>query len=194
MRSRATSPTSAARSTICDRSAAPRCTTPPPRPRAGSSERPASHKAIVILTDGIDTSSAMSSAEVSGVASSIDVPVYVVATVPAIDQVQILEAATHSTASDGADLRDLADWTGGQLLLPTTPRQRDARVEHARRAAPALRARDRGCRRPRVAKARSPREEVFGRSSRRAAATLGDSIIRDSGLGARGSLELIADC
>ena len=81
------------------------------------SERPASHKAIVILTDGIDTSSAMSSSEVSGVASSIDVPVYVVATVPAIDQVQILEAATHSTASDGADLRDLADWTGGQLLF-----------------------------------------------------------------------------
>lgn len=81
------------------------------------SERPASHKAIVILTDGIDTSSAMTSAEVSGVASSIDVPVYVVATVPAIDEVQILEAATHSTAGDGADLRDLADWTGGQLVF-----------------------------------------------------------------------------
>ena len=71
----------------------------------------------MILTDGIDTSSAMTSSEVSGVASSIDVPVYVVATVPAIDEVQILEAATHSTASDGADLRDLADWTGGQLLF-----------------------------------------------------------------------------
>jgi VWFA-related protein len=81
------------------------------------SERPASHKAIVILTDGIDTSSAMTSAEVSGVASAIDVPVYVVATVPAIDEVQILEAATHSTASDGADLRDLAEWTGGQLVF-----------------------------------------------------------------------------
>jgi VWFA-related protein len=84
------------------------------------SERPASHKAIVILTDGIDTSSAMSSAEVSGIASSIDVPVYVVATVPAIDEVQILEAATHSTTSDGADLRDLAEWTGGQLVFAHT--------------------------------------------------------------------------
>ncbi|MEN3339921.1 MAG: Ca-activated chloride channel [Acidobacteriota bacterium] len=84
------------------------------------SERPASHKAIVILTDGIDTSSAMSAAEVSGFASSIDVPVYVVATVPAIDEVQILEAATHSTSSDGADLRDLADWTGGQLVFAHT--------------------------------------------------------------------------
>jgi VWFA-related protein len=81
------------------------------------SERPASHKAIVILTDGIDTSSAMTASEVSGIASSIDVPVYVVATVPAIDEVQILEAATHSTAGDAADLRDLAEWTGGQLVF-----------------------------------------------------------------------------
>src|SRR6478672_10258523 len=44
-------------------------------------ERSAAHKAIIILTDGIDTSSRMSAAEVSGVASSIDVPVYIVATV-----------------------------------------------------------------------------------------------------------------
>jgi Ca-activated chloride channel homolog len=80
-------------------------------------ERPASHKAIVILTDGIDTSSAMNSAEVSGLASSIDVPVYVIATVAAVDQSSILEAANRSTPSDGADLRDLAAWTGGQLMF-----------------------------------------------------------------------------
>jgi hypothetical protein len=43
-----------------------------------------------------------------------------VATVPAIDEVQILEAATHSTTSDGADLRDLAEWTGGQLVFAHT--------------------------------------------------------------------------
>jgi Ca-activated chloride channel family protein len=80
-------------------------------------DRPASHKAIVILTDGIDTSSALTSSEVSGLASSIDVPVYVIATVPAVDQSSILEAANRSIPSDGADLRDLAAWTGGQLMF-----------------------------------------------------------------------------
>ena len=47
--------------------------------------RSASHRAIIVLTDGIDTSSALNAAEVSGLASSIDVPVYIVATVPSID-------------------------------------------------------------------------------------------------------------
>jgi VWFA-related protein len=80
-------------------------------------DRPASHKAIVILTDGIDTSSALTSPEVSGLASSIDVPVYVIATVAGVDQSSILEAANRSTPSESADLRDLAAWTGGQLLF-----------------------------------------------------------------------------
>src|SRR6476646_5854297 len=43
-------------------------------------ERSAAHKAIIILTDGIDTSSSLTAPEVSAVASSIDVPVYIVAT------------------------------------------------------------------------------------------------------------------
>ncbi|HVH25228.1 MAG TPA: VWA domain-containing protein [Vicinamibacterales bacterium] len=83
--------------------------------------RPASHRAIVILTDGVDTSSQLSATEVSGLASSIDVPVYVVATVPALDHRQMLETAERTPlASDGADLRDLATWTGGQLVFATT--------------------------------------------------------------------------
>jgi VWFA-related protein len=83
--------------------------------------RPASHRAIIILTDGVDTSSKLSAAEVSGLASSIDVPVYVVATVPALDHRQMVEAAERTPlASDGADLRDLATWTGGQLVFATT--------------------------------------------------------------------------
>ena len=80
-------------------------------------ERPASHKAIVILTDGIDTSSALTSPEVSGLASSIDVPVYVIATVAGVDQSSIVEAANRSTPNESADLRDLAAWTGGQLMF-----------------------------------------------------------------------------
>jgi len=83
------------------------------------SERSATHKAVVILTDGTDTSSAMTAPEVSGLASSIDVPVYVVATVPLVDQAALIEAQSRP-ASEGADLRNLAEWTGGQLVFAST--------------------------------------------------------------------------
>ena len=163
-------------------------------------ERPATHKAIIVLTDGIDTSSALTLAEVSGVASSIDVPVYVVATVPSIDQRAMLEAATHSTASDGADLRDLAEWTGGQLVfahnaVETVTLASNLLDELRQQYVLAIEAAgDR-----RVATARSPREEVsaivkarsgyFGDSSnsgfgvRDSGLAAGDSDSRDSGLG-----------
>ena len=39
-----------------------------------------------MLTDGLDTSSTLTARDVSGLASSIDVPVFVVATVPSLDQ------------------------------------------------------------------------------------------------------------
>jgi VWFA-related protein len=82
--------------------------------------RSATNKAILILTDGIDTSSAMTAREVSALASSIDVPLFVVATVPSVDQRIMLETSQRSTPSDAADLRDLADWTGGQLVFAST--------------------------------------------------------------------------
>ena len=82
--------------------------------------RSATHKAIIVLTDGIDTSSEMTARDVSGLASSIDVPVFVVATVPSLDQRLMLEASERSTPSDSADLRDLAEWTGGQVVFATT--------------------------------------------------------------------------
>jgi Ca-activated chloride channel homolog len=82
--------------------------------------RSGSHKAIIVLTDGIDTSSEMTAREVSGLASSIDVPVFVVATVPSLDQRLMLQALERSMPSDAADLRDLAEWTGGQVVFATT--------------------------------------------------------------------------
>ena len=84
------------------------------------SDRVATRKAIIVLTDGIDTSSTMSAREVSGVASAIDVPVFVVATVPSLDQRVMMEASGRSTPSTAADLRDLADWTGGHLIFAST--------------------------------------------------------------------------
>ena len=83
-------------------------------------ERPATHKAIIVLTDGIDTSSTLNAAEVSGLASSIDVPVYVVATVPSVDQRAMMEVADRAPRSGSADLRDLAEWTGGQFVFAST--------------------------------------------------------------------------
>ena len=81
--------------------------------------RSATHKAIIVLTDGIDTSSSLTASEVSGLASSIDVPVYIVATVPSLDQRLMIERADR--LSDGAaDLRDLAEWTGGRLIFASS--------------------------------------------------------------------------
>jgi Ca-activated chloride channel family protein len=80
--------------------------------------RSGTHKAIIVLTDGIDTSSEMTPRDVSGLASSIDVPVFVVATVPSLMERHMLEAADRFP--DSADLRDLAEWTGGQLVFATT--------------------------------------------------------------------------
>jgi VWFA-related protein len=82
--------------------------------------RSAAHKAIIVLTDGIDTSSAMTAREVSGLASSVDVPVFVVATVPSVDQRLMMESSERSTKTDAADLRDLAAWTGGQFVFAST--------------------------------------------------------------------------
>ena len=83
--------------------------------------RSAGHKAIIILTDGIDTSSTLTAPEVSGLASSIDVPVYIVATVPPLDQAAMTEDDASSRPSESADLRHLAEWTGGRLAFASTP-------------------------------------------------------------------------
>jgi Ca-activated chloride channel homolog len=82
--------------------------------------RSATHKAIIVLTDGIDTSSTLTASEVSGLASSIDVPLFVVATVPSLDQRLMLEASDRSTPSAAGDLRDLSEWTGGQFVFAST--------------------------------------------------------------------------
>lgn len=81
--------------------------------------RTGAHKAIVVLTDGLDTSSAMTAAEVSAVASSIDVPVFIVATVPSVDERFMMETSDRPRA-EAADLRDLSDWTGGAFVFAST--------------------------------------------------------------------------
>ena len=64
------------------------------------SKRPG-RRAIIVLTDGVDTSSQLTPQEVSGIASTIDMPVYVV-------------AVETSSTQDG-ELTNLARWSGGTL-------------------------------------------------------------------------------
>ena len=82
-------------------------------------DRTGAHKAIVVLTDGLDTTSTLTAAAVSGLASSIDVPVFIVATVPAVDERLMMEHSDRPRA-EAADLRDLSEWTGGQFVFAST--------------------------------------------------------------------------
>jgi hypothetical protein len=69
----------------------------------------------------MDTSSALTSEQVSSLASAIDVPVYVVAVVAPMDQ----RPGTDVTAAGkrGGRLSDLAHWTGGEIIYVTAPAQ-----------------------------------------------------------------------
>ena len=75
------------------------------------------HKAIILFTDGTDTSSKLDAAGVSALASSVGVPVYVVVAVPPVDQRTMIESSDSRASASGADLRQLADWTGGLLVF-----------------------------------------------------------------------------
>ena len=57
-------------------------------------------RALIVLTDGVDTSSQLTPQAVSGMASAIDMPVYVI--------------AVDTTATEG-ELTNLARWSGGML-------------------------------------------------------------------------------
>lgn len=79
-------------------------------------------QAIVIVTDGVDTSSRMTAEQVSAVASAIDVPIYVFAVVSPIDH-QGTDDAVDQTAARDTDtpLGRLAYWTGGTTHVTSTP-------------------------------------------------------------------------
>lgn len=74
--------------------------------------------AIVVLTDGIDTKSRLTAPEVSAIASSIDVPVYVIAVMSPVDDPR---NSDYGTGSMSSGLSDLAKWTGGDLFVAIAP-------------------------------------------------------------------------
>jgi VWFA-related protein len=73
-------------------------------------ERRAQRRAVIGVTDGVDTSSTLTSPEVSAMASAIDVPVYILAVEPARQVPDDTTADAHEDA-----LANLARWTGGDL-------------------------------------------------------------------------------
>lgn len=85
--------------------------------------RPMARRAVVVLTDGVDTASRLTPAQVSAKAAAIDVPVYIIATVSPLDD----PGSDHATpgakkqapASIGT-IEDLSRWTGGALYYSSS--------------------------------------------------------------------------
>jgi Ca-activated chloride channel family protein len=81
-------------------------------------------RAVVVFTDGRDNASRLTPSDVSGIASSIDVPVYVFAAVPSIDNPSTEYSTTEGSAAVSGPLADLANWTGGHVFVASTPATR----------------------------------------------------------------------
>jgi VWFA-related protein len=88
-------------------------------------------RAVVVITDGVDTASGLTPGQVSAIASEIDVPIYIIATVLPIDhkgRETALPTEAAASAEDGT-VEDLAVWTGGAMFYASTP----ADTSHAAR-------------------------------------------------------------
>jgi Ca-activated chloride channel homolog len=85
-------------------------------------ERGRIRRAVVVLTDGVDTSSRLRADEVASIASSVDVPVYIVAVVTPVDHPGTDSAvgSPNESALTGA-LTNLARSTGGALNVVSAP-------------------------------------------------------------------------
>ena len=81
------------------------------------------HRALLVITDGVDTNSRLTAAQVSSIASSIDVPVYLLVVVnPADHPGGEFEALANDTRkTEQATLVDLARWTGGDTMFASVP-------------------------------------------------------------------------
>jgi len=90
-------------------------------------DRPGLRRAVIVFTDGNDNASRRTPEQVSAAASAIDVPVYVFAVVPSIDNPLAESRFVGSGPSplSGA-LADLAAWTGGHTLVASIPAERSA--------------------------------------------------------------------
>ena len=74
--------------------------------------------AVVVLTDGIDTRSRLTADQVSSIASSIDIPVYIVAVMSPIDDPR---QAAEVRETPESPLSSLARLTGGEMFIASAP-------------------------------------------------------------------------
>jgi hypothetical protein len=81
------------------------------------------HRALLVITDGVDTGSRLTPPQVSAIASEIDVPVYLLAVVNPLDhpggEFGLFAADSHEAKT--ATLADLARWTGGDMRISSVP-------------------------------------------------------------------------
>jgi Ca-activated chloride channel family protein len=86
-------------------------------------ERKNRHRAVLVISDGVDTGSRLTAPQVSGIASSIDVPVYLLRVVNPLDhpggELEVIE--TDGRKVQAATLADLARWTGGDMRVTSVP-------------------------------------------------------------------------
>lgn len=87
------------------------------------------HRALLVITDGVDSGSKLTPPQVSAVASEIDVPVYLLTVVNPLDH-----PGTELAVTDGdhtaktATLADLARWTGGDMRIASVPAHTTAAI------------------------------------------------------------------
>jgi Ca-activated chloride channel homolog len=94
------------------------------------SERSNRHRALLVITDGVDTGSRLTAAEVSSIASSIDVPVYLLTVVTPLDHPGTeFEVTSDGRSTQTAALDDLARWTGGDMRIASTSAQISVAVQ-----------------------------------------------------------------
>jgi Ca-activated chloride channel family protein len=88
-----------------------------------AADRSARHRAVLVITDGVDVGSKLTAAQVSGIASSIDVPVYLLTVVSPVDhrggQFEVIDPRAKDV--DATTLEDLARWTGGDMRIASVP-------------------------------------------------------------------------
>jgi len=88
-------------------------------------------RAVVVFTDGNDNASRMTASEVSGLASSIDVPVYIIGIVPSIDNPSSdVSTTTYEHSALTGPLSNLAYWTGGDVFVASTISERSLTARH----------------------------------------------------------------
>lgn len=94
-------------------------------------DRANKHRALLVISDGVDTASRLTAAEVSGIASAIDVPVYLLRVVNPLDhpggEHEVIE--TDGRKVQAATLADLARWTGGDIRVSSVPAHTSAAIQ-----------------------------------------------------------------